>query len=434
MSEDLKRTLTAIDITAIVIGAIIGSGIFLTPGLVLRDSGSVGMSLSIWVVGGILSFMGALSYAELACMSPRSGGLYVYIRDAFGAIPAFAYGWTLFIVIATGTVAALGVAAGTYIDRLVPIGMTGQKIAAVVVVLALGWINVRGTASSARILRVGTGLKVAALLFLIVALPVVGHGFSEVTTWWPAEWNAGVFVAAGTAMIAVLWAYEAWQYATFVAGEVINPQRNLPLGILGGTLAVVVIYVLAVSGYLAGLGPEKLAASAAPAADAVILHFGPVGGKVISLAILISILSACQATILTNTRVFFAMARDGVFFKRMGEVHPKFGTPSFAIAAMSVWAALLALSGTFSTLLTYVIFVGWIFYGLGGAALLVFRRTMPDAPRAFKVPGYPLTPVLFVLAAIGLVLNTVVTNPMRGAIGIGGALLSVPIYFLWRKP
>jgi APA family basic amino acid/polyamine antiporter len=274
---------------------------------------------------------------------------------------------------------------------------------------------------------------VAALLFLIVVLPIVGSGFSEVTAFWPAEWTGGTLVAAGTGMIAVLWAYEAWQYATFVAGEVKEPQRNMPLGILVGTLVVIVIYVSAVTGYIAGLGPEKLAASAAPAADAVILHFGPVGGKVISFAILISILSACQATILTNTRVFYAMARDGVFFKRMGDVHPTFGTPAFAITAMSVWAALLALSGTFATLLTYVIFVGWIFYGLGAAALVVFRRTAPDTPRPFKVPGYPLTPLLFVLAAIGLVINTVVTNPMRGAIGIGGALLSVPIYYFWRK-
>jgi len=235
-------------------------------------------------------------------------------------------------------------------------------------------------------------------------------------------------------MIAVLWAYEAWQYATFVAGEVKEPQRNMPLGILLGTLAVVVIYVLANVGYIAGLGPEKLAASDAPAADAVILHFGPAGGKVMSLAILISILSACQATILTNARVFYAMARDGVFFKRMGSVHPTLGTPAFAICSMCVWAALLALSGQFRTLLTYVIFVGWIFYGLGAAALLVFRKTQPDAPRSFKVPGYPITPIVFVLAAVGLVLNTVVTDPKKGIIGIGGALLSVPIYYFWRKP
>jgi APA family basic amino acid/polyamine antiporter len=431
MSEDLKRTLGALDITTIVIGSIIGSGIFLTPGLVLRDSGSVGLALTVWVVGGILSFLGALSYAELACMNPRSGGLYVYIRDAFGAIPAFAYGWTLFIVIATGTVAALAVAAGTYVDRLVPIGMWGQRIVSVLVVAALGYVNIRGTEKSAKILRVGTGLKVAALLFLIVALPIVGNGFSEITTFWPTEWNSGTLVAAGTAMIAVLWAYEAWQFATFVAGEVKEPQRNMPLGILGGTLAVVVIYVLAVTGYIAGLGPEKLAASAAPAADAVILHFGPVGGKIIAVAILISILSACQATILTNTRVFYAMARDGVFFKRMGDVHPRFGTPAFAITAMSIWAALLALSGTFATLLTYVIFVGWIFYGLGAAALLVFRRTQPDAPRSFKVPLYPLTPVLFVLAAIGLVINTVVPTRCGGRSGSAGRC-SVPIYYFWR--
>lgn len=434
MSQELKRTLGALDVAVIVLGAIIGSGIFLVPGTVLQNSGTVGVALTVWILGGILSFLGALSYAELACMTPKTGGLYVYVRDAFGPLAAFSYGWTLFLVIASGAVAALGVAASTYLDQLFGIGTTLKPVAAVVVVAAFGLLNVRGTKESAAILRIGTFLKVGALLFVIVALPVVGSGFSEVTSFWPERWDGAVLAGAGAAMISVLWAYEAWQYSTFVAGEVVEPQRNFPLGILGGTLAVIVVYVLAAIAYTAGLGPARLAGSAAPAADAVSLHFGPLGGKLIAAAILVSILSALQAVILTATRVYFAMARDGVFFRQMGEVHPKYGTPAFAIIAMTVWAALLALSGTFNTLLTYVVFVGWIFYGLGGLALLVLRRTQPDAPRPFKVPFYPLTPLLFVLSAVGLVVNTVVNDPVKGVIGIGGALLAVPVYFAWRRP
>jgi APA family basic amino acid/polyamine antiporter len=347
---------------------------------------------------------------------------------------AFAYGWTLFVVIATGTVAALAVATGTYVDQLIPIGATGRKIVAVAMIAVLCGINARGTRESARVLAVGTALKVSALLFLIIALPLAGSGFSQITTWWPERWTPGVIMAAGTAMISVLWAYEAWQYATFIAGEVVEPQRNFPRGLLAGTGVVIVVYVLGAIAYVAGLGPAALAGSAAPAADAVTANFGARAGRLITIPILVSIVSGAQAVILTNARVFFAMGRDGVFFQRMGEVHPRFGTPAFAIFAMGAWAAVLALSGQFNTLLTYVIFVGWIFYGLGGLALLVFRRTRPDAPRPFRVPGYPVAPLLFVASAAFIVVNTVITDPRKGLIGIGGALLAIPVFFLWRRP
>ncbi|MDX2057465.1 MAG: amino acid permease, partial [Gemmatimonadales bacterium] len=235
------------------------------------------------------------------------------------------------------------------------------------------------------------------------------------------------------AMISVLWAYEGWQYATFVGGEVIEPQRNFPRGLLIGTLACILIYVLANIGYIAGLGPTALAGSSTVASDAVGAAFGPTAAKLIAIPVLVSIVSGAHGIMLTSSRVFFAMSRDGVFFKKLGEVHPVFGTPANSIIAMSVWGAVLAMSGTFEMLLTYVVFVGWIFYGLGGLSVIVFRRREPDAPRPFKVPGYPITPLLFVASALVIVLNTVVTNPTRGAIGIGGALLGVPIFYLWKR-
>lgn len=435
MSGELKRTLGAFDVSVIVVGAIIGSGIFLVPGTVLRNvDGSVGVALGVWVVGGLLSLLGALTYGELACMNPRSGGLYLYIRDAFGPMAAFAYGWTLFVVIATGTVAALAVAAATYVDQLIPIGPAGRRLVAVGMIAGLAALNSAGTRQSTRVLAAGTALKVAALLFLIIALPLAGNGFSQVVSFWPERWTPATIMAAGTAMVSVLWAYEAWQYATFIAGEVVEPQRNFPRGILAGTGVVVVVYVLGAIAYVAGLGPAALAQSAAPAADAVTLNFGTRAGRLITIPILISIMSGAQAVILTNARVFYAMGRDGVFFRRMGEVHPRFGTPAFAIVSMCVWATVLALSGQFNTLLTYVIFVGWIFYGLGGAALMVFRKTLPDAPRPFRVPWYPIAPLLFIVSALFIVLNTVITDPRKGVIGIGGALLSIPVFFLWRRP
>ncbi len=434
MSDDLRRTLTARDVAVITIGTIIGSGIFLTPGTVLTNAGGyVGLSLSVWVVGGALTLLGALAYAELGCMRTGTGGLYAYLRDAFGPVVAFAYGWTLFVVIASGSVAALAVAVGDNLAALVPVGATTKKVVAAIVLAGLALVNVRGTRQSAAVLTIATTLKVGALAFLIVVLPLVGTGFQSVSTAWPEQVNPAVLTAGLAAMIGVLWAYEGWQYATFVGGEVREPQRNFPRGLIGGTLAIIVIYVLANVGYVAGLGPSQLAASSTVAPDAARAAFGPgLAPTLIGIAVLVSVTSAAHGLLLTASRVFYAMARDGVFFRQLGEVHPRFGTPANSIIALAVWGGVLAMSGTFNTLLTYVVFVGWVFYGLGGLCVIVFRIREPNAPRPFKVPGYPVTPVLFVLSAAAIVVNTVVANPIRGAIGLGAALMGVPVFFAWK--
>ena len=435
MADELKRTLTARDVAVITAGTIIGSGIFLTPGGVLASSGGfVGVSLSVWAVGGLLTLLGCLTYAELGCFRTGTGGLYAYIRDAFGPTTAFVYGWTLFVVIGSGSIATLAVAAGNNMAALVPdIGPMAKKAIGLAVILGLAFINVRGTKQSTSTLAAATALKIGALVFLIVALPLFGTGWSQVTEATPPRWDGPILSGGLVAMISVLWAYEGWQYATFVGGEVIEPQRNFPRGLLIGTLACILIYVLANIGYIAGLGPTALAGSSTVASDAVGAAFGPTAAKLIAIPVLVSIVSGAHGIMLTSSRVFFAMSRDGVFFKKLGEVHPVFGTPANSIIAMSVWGAVLAMSGTFEMLLTYVVFVGWIFYGLGGLSVIVFRRREPDAPRPFKVPGYPITPLLFVASALVIVLNTVVTNPTRGAIGIGGALLGVPIFYLWKR-
>jgi basic amino acid/polyamine antiporter, APA family len=430
----LERTLTARDVAVITAGTIIGSGIFLTPGGVLASAGGfVGVSIGVWAVGGVLTLLGALAYAELGCLRVGTGGLYAYIRDGFGPLAAFVYGWTLFVVIASGSIAALGVAAGDNMAALVPgISPIGKKMVAVTVIGALAAINASGTRESTTVLGVATSVKVAALAFLIVALPMVGSGFAEVREPLPPRWDAPMFSGALVAMISVLWAYEGWQYATFVGGEVDNPRRNFPLGLVGGTLACIVIYVLVNVGYVAGLGPAALAGSTTVASDAVGAAFGPAAAKIMAIPVLVSIVSGAQGIMLTSSRVFFAMARDGVFFEKLGEVHPRFATPANAIIALSAWGAVLALSGQFTVLLTYVVFVGWIFYGLGGACVIVFRRREPDAPRPFKVPGYPWSVVLFVASAAVIVVNTVMADPARGALGIGGALLGAPVYLVWR--
>ncbi|MEZ4586691.1 MAG: amino acid permease [Gemmatimonadales bacterium] len=431
--QELPRLFTANDIAVLTIGSVIGSGIFLVPGLVLRDAGgSVGLALLIWILGGALSYLGALTYAELGAMSPRAGGLYLYIRDAFGPAAAFAYGWTLFAVIGAGTVATLAVATATYLAALVPIGASTQRLIAVALTLLIALANVPGTKGSARAIEVATWIKVSAIAALVIFLPIGGNGFAEVDTWFPTSIPSGLITSAGAALIAVLWAYEGWQYLTFLAGETKEPQRNFPRGIALGTLGLVAIYVAAAIAYVAGIGPAAVAASDRVAADAVGAVFGAAWGKLIAVAIIISMLSAAQANSLMSARVYYAMARDGLFFSPMGKIHPRYGTPAVALIAGGVWAAVLAASGTFETLLRYVVFVGWVFYGLAALAVVVLRRTRPDAPRPYRVPGYPVTPILFALAGLAIVVNTVLTDPRQAAIGLGATLLAVPVYFGWR--
>lgn len=432
---ELKRIIGRADVALLVIGSVIGSGIFLVPGGVLtQSSGSVGLAMLAWLFGGVLSFLGALTYAELGAMQPHAGGLYLYVRDAFGRLPAFLYGWVIFFCICAGTVATLAVASSTYLEQFIQLGPVGRKLVSVLIVAAIAFINVRGTRISVTALNWGTGIKVAALAFLILVLPFFGPGLGQVDPWFPPDLSVGILSGVGLAMISVLWAYEGWQYATFVAGEVRDPQRNLPAGLAIGTLALIVIYVAANLAYLAALGPEGVGRSERVAAEAMQASFGPTAARLIAIPIIISMVSAAHSVILTMPRTFFAMARDGLFFRKLGEVHPRWGTPAFAIIAGSVVAALLSLIGGFEQLLSYVIFVGWMFYGLAGASIFVFRRTRADAPRPFRVPGYPLTPLLFVLSAAAIVINAIFTQPIRQTLlGLGVVATGLPAYLIWRS-
>jgi APA family basic amino acid/polyamine antiporter len=436
MRRSLDRTLSLKDLVFICIGTVIGSGIFLVPGTVLRQSdGAVGLALLVWFVAGVLSLLGALTYGEMGAMRPDAGGLYVYIRDAFGPLLAFLYGWTVFIVVGSGAVATLAVAFTNYARQFVPLSPIAAKVLAVVMIAVVMLINVRGTRQGATVQNWSTALKAGAILVMSVLLLVAGNGFaSPETRWWPERVDLGVLAAGvGLAMIAVLWAYEGWQYVTFSAGEAINPQRTFPRGIVAGTALVIGLYVLANVGYVAALGAGGVMQSNRVAAEALATHYGGTAGKAIAAVILVSIFSAANGLTLTAPRLYYAMARDGVFFQRLAEVSPRFGTPAIAIVTSSVWAMLLAATGTFEQLLTYVVFISWVFFALAAMAIFTYRRREPNAPRPFRTPGYPATPVLFIASALAIVLNTVVTQPQRGLIGLGGVALGIPIYFFWRS-
>jgi basic amino acid/polyamine antiporter, APA family len=449
----LARVLGFRDLMLLTIGAVIGSGIFLVPGQVLSKAGGrIGPAMLVWLVGGLLSLLGALTYGELSAVNPRAGGLYVHLRDCFGPLPAFLFGWTLFFAMNGGTVATLAVAFSTTLAQVLPyspeplfrlnlfgreMGLTIGNLVSIAMIVVLTAINVKGTRESADLQNWTTGIKVGAILLMAVLLLSFGHGFSSSTaSIFPDSISGSLLSGFGAAMIGVLWAYEGWQYVTFSAGEVIEPKRNYPRALFVGTAILIGIYLFANIGYLAALGPQGVADSKSVAAESLIAVVNPTAARLIAVAILVSVFSAANSNLLTCPRVYYAMANDRMFFLKLAEVHPRFGTPSFAIIAGSIWAVLLSLAGTFNELLTYVVFSGWIFYGLAACTIFVYRRRIPDTERSYNVPGYPWTPLLFIIAAVILVANTLVDNlrdnPEKTLEALGIIVIGIPAYFIWR--
>ena len=437
----LVRTLRQSDLLLLFIGSVIGSGIFLTPGLILRQlNGSVGFSLLVWVVGGILSLLGALTYAELSATNPEAGGLYCFIRDGFGRMAAFLYGWSLFLVIASGTIAALARAFTRYLAEIIPLSATGATFVSVLMIAVVTAVNVWGTRKSSDLQNWTTLIKTLLIVVLSGFLLSLGHHGGELASATGTTQGGSTLLSSfGLAMIAVLWAYEGWQFGTYSAGEVLDPQKSFPRAFLLGSLILVGLYLIANVAYLVALGPAAATASDAIAATAATAVLGPWAGKIIALTILISTFSSTNSVILTAPRVFYAMASDNLFFKSLAEVHPRFRTPAAAIIALGVWSAVLACAGKFAELIGGVIFIGWIFYGLGAAAIFPLRRASQGKPIPYRVPGYPFTPFIFVLAAAAIVGNAIYLafrDPVQFrnlAVAIVLFLLGLPAYYFWRR-
>lgn len=430
---ELRRSLTLFDMTMIAIGGTIGSGIFLTPSLVARALPSPWLILSVWAVGGLMAMAGALTFAELAALMPRAGGQYVYLTEAYGGLVGFLFGWAYFLVVNAGGLGALSVAFATYFGYFVPLGAAGTKMVAVAGLLMLTTINVVGVRAGAVFSDVFTVLKIAG----IAALVAVGFAFgsSHTTNFALSASSVPTGFGAGlaTAMVGVLWSTGGWQHATYASAEVKNPRRTLPLAMVVGTATVTLVYLLVNVAYMFLLTPQQIADSPRVAADAVSRVFGSAGGSAISLAIFVSTFGVVGIYTLTAPRIYFAMASDGLFFRRIAEVHPRFRTPAFAIIAQSLWAAVLILFwGTFENLISYVVFTDWIFFGLAAAAVFVFRRRAPTAERLARVPLYPLTPLFFVAMSAWFVAVTLVQRPAQAWAGLAFLALGVPVYFYWK--
>jgi APA family basic amino acid/polyamine antiporter len=424
-----RRALGPFDATMVVIGGIIGSGIFINPYLVARQLDTPVAVLAAWAIGGAVALAGAFAYAELGQLMPRAGGQYVYLRDAWHPVVGFLYGWALLFMIETGAMAAVAITFAQYALKLA--GSTGAspRPLAVATIVVLSAVNYVGVKPGSRVLNVFVLLKVAALAALILFAWTVPPAPNWLSAGRVDSTTSGV-LAFGAALIPILFAYGGWQNANYVAEEMREPERHLPRSLIIGTFAVVAIYVLVNIAYLRALGLEGLAATMTPAADAAARWLGASGERFVSAAIAISTFGFLDLAILAPTRVYYAMAADGAFVPALAKLHPKYQTPALAIVTQSTWAIVLALTGEYGDLLDTVVFADWIFFGLTVGALFVLRRRL-GAPKGFRTPGYPWLPAFFVLVAIVVVFSTLRAAPTRSAVGAALLLLGIPVYYFF---
>lgn len=425
-ASELPRKLGLLDSSAIVVGTIIGSGIFVVPNLVARSLPSAPWIIAVWIFTGVLSFFGALAYAELGAMIPATGGQYVFLREAYGPMWGFLCGWTYFFVVISAAIGWLAITFATYLGYFVPLTPLLSKCVAVALIAAVTLVNYRGVAAGAAVQKLFTLMKVAALGILVVA------SFLGPVRAAP-ETAAGAVTLSGfgVAMISCLLSYDGWAALSMVAGEVKDPKRTLPLALVWGVGLAIAIYVLANIAYLRVLSVSEIAATARVGALAAERTLGPVGGAFVSFTILMSIVGAINGWAMTAPRIYFAQARDGLFFRRFADIHPRFQTPYVSILTFGAWSALLAITGTYETLASYAMYAAWVFYGLT-MAVLVLRRTQPARPRPYRMTGYPVTLLVFAAVALGFVVNTFIATPGPAIVGTLLIGAGVPVYFIWR--
>ena len=430
----LKRVLSLLDATMINAGGIIGSGIFMVPATVAMFTGSASLFFMVWIAGGIVSLFGALSVAELGAAMPRAGGQYVYLSEAYGPVWGYLYGWSAVAVINTASIAAVGVAFSEYLRFFFPITDVSIKGIAVATIVLLTIINILDVKSGARFQNVFTISKLGAI-FVIIILGLVMEGGSNqnLSPFFSDQSFTELVGPLGLAMVSVLWTFDGWIFITYVAGEVKNPGRNIPLSLIFCMLIVVTIYLLLNYVLIYTLGFTGMNGSDLVVSDAASVFLGNKGAAIVTLIILISLIGANNGFVLTSARINYAMAKDKLFFYQASQIHPRFKSPSNALIIQCVWASLLTFTGTFNQLITYIIFASWIFYGMSAGAVIILRNKKPDMERPYKTPVYPWIPIIFILFAIFLTINTIIEAPRDAAIGAGIILAGLPMYYYWKK-
>jgi basic amino acid/polyamine antiporter, APA family len=430
-----RRALGPFDATMVVVGGIIGSGIFIVPSVVAQRLPTPGLVLAAWAAGGAIALAGAFAFAELAALFPRAGGQYVYLREAYHPLVAFLFGWASLLMIQGGGLAAVSITFAQYGLRLLGRDPAYAPVGAAIAITLVAAVNYVGVKPGSRLLNVLVILKFVALAALIggglLFPPAEGPRLATISP--PA---AGGFAAFGAALVPILFAYGGWQSVNLVAEETREPRRTIPRALIVGMGIVIAVYLLANVVYLKVLTHLGLAASATPAADALQWILGRGADRLIAAAIAISAFGFLDLTLLAQTRIYYAMGKDGVFFPALARLHPRFGTPTLAIVLQAAWGILLALTGTYGQLVDSVVFGDWIFFGLTVAAIFVFRRRIPvetREPGSFRTPGYPLVPALFVAAAAVVVVSAVRTNPSRSAIGMAILAIGPIVYWIFAR-
>ena len=431
---ELPRAIGNLGAIAIVVGTVIGSGIFLVPHDVALQVASVSTVILVWMVGGALALAGSLSLAELGAATPEAGGVYIYLRDAYGKLAAFLYGWAALLVIESGGIATLAVAFSIYSSTFFPLTPLERRLVASAVIALLTLVNIAGVRRASVVQTFFTLAKLTGVA-IIVGFALFAHHLTPVTV---APGNAPTHTSPssfGVALIGVLWAYHGWQHLSHVAGEVKNPSKALPRSYFIGMLIVIFVYLSANFAYLQVLSLPAMAQSTNQrvAAKTMEILWGPRGAAFVSGLILCSMFGAANGNILGGARAYFAMARDGVMFSAVGRIHPRFETPYIALLIQGVWAIVLAATGTFEQLYTYVIFTGWIFYAAAALAVVVLRRKRPQLARPYRVWAYPILPVAFAAAALIIIINELARSPREAGIGLGLVLLGIPVYFVWTR-
>jgi basic amino acid/polyamine antiporter, APA family len=428
------------DTTMVVVGGIVGAGIFLNPAIVAQRVHTTAFILTVWVAGGAIALIGALTFAELGARRPEAGGGYIYLTEVFGPLPAFLYGWTFLFIINSGGIAAVAVTFARYTADLFALPGNYIKPLAAALLVVLSGVNYFGVRSGSVTQNIFTVLKLLALAILIgagifFASPAVAIPQNAAA---PIE-GLGVVRALGYALIPVLFAYGGWQYSNNIASEIIAPERTLPRALGIGTGIVIAVYLLANVAYIRVLGPSGLAASLAPAADTMRSLMGPVGGALMAAGIMVSTIGFVNSGILSAPRMLQAMASDGLFFRFAARLHPRYHTPTGGIVIQAVWAIVLVISGTFGQLLDYVVFADWIFFGLIVCTVFSYRRRDPlptgdvdHVTRTYRTPGYPALPALFVMTAVFVVISVIWSNPRNAMLGVVLMAAGIPAFLFWR--
>jgi APA family basic amino acid/polyamine antiporter len=451
----LAREVGLFDATMLVMGGIVGSGIFINPSVVARHLHTPATILAAWLVGGVIALAGAFIYAELAARVPAAGGQYAYLREAFHPLVAFSYGWVVLLVIQTGGIAAVAVTFGIYLVELTGLPLA-PKLVAVAALGLLAAVNCFGVRAGSRTQTVLMLVKIGILLALTgggvwfvlgggrppaPAAPAAAADLAAAAASAPPPAaGLGLLAAIATTMVPVLFAYGGWQSSTFIAEEVREPRRTMPRALLLGIGGVIVLYLAVNWVYVEVLGPRGLAATMTPAAAAMESAFGPRGARWMALGVAISTLGFLSQSMLTVPRVYFAMARDGLFFRTVAWIHPRYRVPTVAILLQAAASSVIALSGTYEQILSYVVAMEFLFFGLTASCLFVFRRREKDRPTAageppaLRVPGHPVTTVLAIAAGWLIVVNAIVRFPVNTLIGMAILLTGVPVFFLWKRP